>query len=180
MPFHSLDPLQPPPHLLPNPKGGIPVLVLDDGTPLAESNAILVYLSEGTPYLPSDKLNRARVLQWLFFEQNSHEVYIGVWKFLTYWSPTGFSHLSESEVKRLKERGQAAIDAMERHLADGGKKFFVDETFTIADISMYAYTSSAERIGFEIGEKVRRWLERVEGVKGHVRIKKDPTGRNPY
>ncbi|KAF2111005.1 glutathione S-transferase [Lophiotrema nucula] len=163
-----------------NPNGGIPVLVLDDGTPLAESNAILCYLAEGTRYLPDDKVNKARVLRWMFFEQNSHEIYVGVWKFLTYWCPTGFSHLSEHEINTLRERGQKAIDVMERHLADGNKKFFVDETFTIADICLYAYTSHAEKVGFEVGEKVKEWLKRVESQEGHVRIKKDATGKCPY
>ncbi|KAF2247396.1 glutathione S-transferase domain-containing protein [Trematosphaeria pertusa] len=158
-----------------NPNGRIPVLVLDDGTPLAESNAILFYLAEETPFLPSDRLARAQVLQWLFFEQYSHEPYLAVWKFQTYWGD--ISRLAESEVKKLKEKGQAAIDVMERHLE--GREWFVSEQFSIADVALYAYTCAAEAVGFSVGENVRAWLARVESVEGHVRIRKDPTGKCP-
>lgn len=88
-----------------------------------------------------------------------------------------FDDHSESEVKKLKERGQAAIDVMERHL--GGKEWFVGKRFSIADIALYAYTSAAEAIGFEIGENVRKWLWRVKSQDGHVSIKNDPTGKCP-
>ncbi|KAF2186785.1 glutathione S-transferase [Zopfia rhizophila CBS 207.26] len=158
-----------------NPNGRIPVLVLDDGTPLAESNAILFYLAEETPYLPSTKLGRAHVLQWLFFEQYSHEPYIAVWKFCTYWG--GFGSRSEDEIAKLKTRGQDALDIMEKHLE--GKTFLADEMFSIADIALYAYTSAAEAIGFSVGENVKKWLKRVEEREGHVRINKDPTGKCP-
>lgn len=158
-----------------NPNGRVPTLLLDDGTPLAESNAILFYLAEETPYLPSDKLLRAQVLQWLFFEQYSHEPYIAVTKFLTFWGDS--SALTESERRKLKERGQAAIDVMERHLE--GREWFVGESFSIADICLYAYTQHAEAIGFTVEGRVRHWLKKVEELDGHVRIKKDPTGKCP-
>jgi glutathione S-transferase len=163
-----------------NPNGRIPVLVLDDGTPLAESNAILYYLAEGTKYLPSDRLERAKVMQWLFFEQYSHEPYIAVWKYLSWVSPIGFSEREPKELERLKERGQAAIDVMERHLGQAeGRQWFVGGQMTIADVALYAYTHSAELTGFTVGEGVKSWLKRMEGLEGHVRIKKDPTGRSP-
>jgi glutathione S-transferase len=163
-----------------NPQGRIPLLVLDDGTPLAESNAILCYLAEGTKYFPSaspeDKLLRTQVLQWLFFEQNAHESYVGTWKYKTYWG--GFDGMSEAEIKRLKDRGQAAIDVMETHLE--GKKWFVGEAYSIADIALYAYTGAAEAVGFSVGANVKGWMERIEQQDGWVRMRKDPTGKNPY
>lgn len=161
-----------------NPNGRIPILILDDGTPLAESNAIMFYLAEDTKYLPNDKLQRAQVLQWLFFEQYSHEPYVAVWKYRTYWAPHGFDDLTEREVRNLKERGQAAIDIMEKHLE--GKDWFVGDDYSIADIALFAYTSAAEQVGFNVGPNVQAWLERVKGTEGFVRIRKDPTGKNPF
>ncbi|KAF2678818.1 glutathione S-transferase [Lentithecium fluviatile CBS 122367] len=158
-----------------NPSGQIPVLVLDDGTPLAQSNAIIYYLAENTPYLPSDKLGRHKVLEWLFFEQNSIEPYVSVYKFHTYWGDLGA--LSEGERNKLKERGQLAIDVMERHLE--GREWFVDEVFGVADVALYGYVVHAEVIGYSVGSRVKAWLKRVEGVEGHVPIKKDPTGKCP-
>ncbi|PSN65167.1 glutathione S-transferase [Corynespora cassiicola Philippines] len=158
-----------------NKNGRVPVLVLDDGTPLAESNAILFYLAEGTRYLPDSKLGRAQVLQWLFFEQYSHEPYIAVWKACTYWF--GWGDRTENEIRKLKEKGQAAIEVMEKHLE--GKTFFVGEEYSIADIALFAYTSAAEAIGFEVGKNVKEWLGRVQKVEGFVKIKKDETGKCP-
>ena len=158
-----------------NPSGRIPVLVLDDGTALAESNAIIYYLAEDTKFLPDTKLGRTQVLQWLFFEQNLHEPYIAVWKYNTYWG--GFANGTESQNARMKQRGQDALQAMERHLE--GKKFFVGDAYSIADIALFAYTTSAEAIGFEVGSNIKAWLERVEGQEGWVKIKKDPTGKCP-
>ncbi|KAF1846163.1 glutathione S-transferase domain protein [Cucurbitaria berberidis CBS 394.84] len=160
-----------------NPNGRIPTIVLDDGTVLAESNAIMFYLAEGTKYLPDDKLERARVFQWLFFEQYSHEPYVAVCKFRTYWAPGGFDDLTEREIKKLRERGQDAIDVMEIHLS--GREWFVGDDYSIADIALYVYTSAAEAIGFRVEGHVRAWLERVEKVEGWVKIKKDPTGKCP-
>lgn len=161
-----------------NPNGRIPALVLDDGTALSESNAILFYLAENTPYFPDDKIQRARVMQWLFFEQYSHEPYVAVWKYRTYWKAGGFSDLTNREITNLKENGQAAIDIMEKHLQ--GREWFAGEAYSIADIALYAYTSSAERIGFSVGANVRAWLDRVESTEGWVRIPKDESGRNPF
>jgi glutathione S-transferase len=158
-----------------NPNGRIPVLELDDGTCLPESNAILFYLADGTEYLPTDRLSRARVLEWMFFEQYSHEPYIAVLKFWTYWG--GLSKLSGELQERCRERGQAALEVMARHLE--GRSFFVTERYTIADISLFAYTQSAAAVGYAVPVAVDAWLERVRQQPHYVPIKPDPLGRAP-
>ncbi|KAF2274307.1 glutathione S-transferase-like protein [Westerdykella ornata] len=188
----SLDILATPPEtrrpefLKINRNGRIPVLVLDDPNtpPLAESNAIIFYLAETYGrFLPTTALGRAQVLQWLFFEQYSHEPYIAALKYWTYWAPEQFEERGEKEVKRIKERGQAALDVMEGHLkgeeGEAPREWFVGNGMTIADIALYAYTQSAEMIGFTLGENVKAWLERVRNQEGHVRIRKDPLGKCP-
>ena len=112
-----------------NPALRVPTLVLDDGRPLAESNAILFYFAEGTPYLPDDRYERAQALQWLFFEQYSHEPNIAVVRF---WVAHAASPPSDAEVEARRRAGYAALDAMERHLSR--RAFHVGERFTIADI----------------------------------------------
>lgn len=158
-----------------NPGGQIPVLVLDDGTALAQSNAILYYLADGTEYLPSDKLGKHKVLEWLFFEQNSIEPYVAVLKFHTYWGD--LTALSDAEKRNLKSRGQKAIESMERHLE--GREWFVGDAFSIADIALFAYMVHAEAVGFELGHNVKAWIDKVQLIEGHVPIRKDPTGRCP-
>jgi glutathione S-transferase len=150
-----------------NPALRVPTLVLDDGRPLAESNAILVYFAEGTPYLPEDRYERAQVLQWLFFEQYSHEPYIAVVRF---WVAYSGSPPPEGEVELKRRGGYAALDAMERHLSD--HTFLVGERFTIADISLYAYTHVADEGGFDLSgyDAIRAWLDRVAGQPGHAPI----------
>jgi len=157
-----------------NPNGRIPVLQLDDGSILPESNAILYYLADGTRFLPSARLQRAQVLQWMFFEQYSHEPYVAVLKFWTYWG--GLDNCRPEDIKRWKSRGQAALDVMESHLA--GREFFVGG-FSIADIALFAYTHGSDAIGFRHGPALRAWLARVAAQPGHVRIKRDPTGNAP-
>jgi len=150
-----------------NPGLRVPTLVLDDGRPLAESGAILCYFAEGTPYLPSDRYERAQVLQWLFFEQYSHEPYVAVVRFWTLYaaSPPG-----EAEIEARRQAGYTALDAMERHLAD--RAFLVGDRYTIADIALYAYTHNADEVGFDLERypAIRAWLERVAGQPGHVPI----------
>jgi glutathione S-transferase len=150
-----------------NPGLRVPTLVLDDGRPLAESGAILCYFAEGTPYLPSDRYERAQVLQWLFFEQYSHEPYVAVVRFWTLYaaSPPG-----EAEIEARRQVGYTALDAMERHLAD--RAFLVGDRYTIADIALYAYTHNADEVGFDVERypAIRAWLERVAGQPGHVPI----------
>lgn len=149
-----------------NPALRVPTLVLDDGRALAESNAILCYFAEGTEYLPEDRFLRAQVLQWLFFEQYSHEPYIAVARF---WAHAGIEP-PESEREAKLRGGCAALKAIDRHLAE--RSFLVDERYTIADIGLYAYTHVAPEGGFELEPypAVRAWLERIEQQPGHVAI----------
>jgi len=151
-----------------NPGLRVPTLVLDDGRPLAESNAILWYFGDGTPYVPEDPYERARVLQWMFFEQYSHEPFIAVARFLLGYSgePARF----ERQRERLLTGGYAALDAMERHLA--GRDFLVDGRYTIADIALYAYTHIAHEGDFDLEPypAIRGWLGRVASQPGHVAI----------
>jgi glutathione S-transferase len=151
-----------------NPNGRVPVLQLDDGTALAESNAILFYLAEGTPYLPADKLERARVLQWLFFEQYSHEPYIAVVRFLL--RHTAADDPRRSILEQRRKGGYDALGVMERHLAECS--FFVANRYTIADITLYAYTHVCDQGGFDLGPypAVRAWLARVETTPRYVRM----------
>jgi glutathione S-transferase len=151
-----------------NPGLRIPTLVLDDGRPLAESNAILWYFGDGTQFVPDDPYERAQVLQWQFFEQYSHEPNIAVARFLKTHSdePERF----ERQKERLLAGGYAALDAMERHL--GGRTFLVGERYSLADISLYAYTHVAHEGGFALEPypATREWIERVASQPGHVPI----------
>ncbi len=164
-----------PEFLAKNPNGRVPVLELDDGTCLPESNAILFYLAENTPYLAADRLGRAQTLQWMFFEQYSHEPYIAVLKFWTYWG--GLSNLSSEMLERLRTRGQAALEVMGTHLTH--RSFFVTERYGIADIALFAYTQSAGHIGFSVPPNVERWLDRVRAEPRYISIKADPMGKAP-
>ena len=151
-----------------NPGLRVPTLVLDDGRPLAESNAILWYFGDGTQYVPEDTYERAQVLQWQFYEQYSHEPNIAVARFWRSYSddPGRF----ERQKDRLLSGGYAALDAMERHL--GSRSFFVGERYSLADISLYAYTHVAHEGGFDLEAypAIRAWLERVAAEPGHVPI----------
>ena len=149
-----------------NPALRVPTLVLDDGRPLAESDAILCYFAEGTPYLPDDRYERAQVLQWLFFEQYSHEPNIAVVRF---WVAIADAPAPEAELEARRRGGHAALRAMEGHLAEG-RAFLVGERYTIADIALYAYTHVAPEGGFDLEPypAVRAWLERVATQPGHV------------
>jgi len=150
-----------------NPALRVPTLVLEDGRPLAESDAILCYLAEGTPYLPDDRYERAQVLQWLFFEQYSHEPYIAVLRFWTRFAP---NPPASSELAAKHEGGVAALAAMERHLRT--RRFLVAERYTIADIALYAYTHVADEAGFDLAAhpSITEWLARVAAQPGHVTI----------
>ena len=149
-----------------NPALRVPTLVFDDGRSMGESDAIMFYFAEGTPYLPDDRFERAQVLQWLFFEQYSHEPYIAVARF---WAIAG---ITPSDADReAKVRGSvAALEAMERHL--GPRQYLVGERYTIADIALYAYTHVAPEAGFELEPypAITAWLERVARQPGHVLI----------
>ena len=163
------------PFLAKNPNGRIPLLELDDGRALAESGAILHYLAEGTRFLSDGRFERAQILQWMFFEQYSHEPYVAVLKFWTYWG--GLENLRSHELERLRVRGQAALDVMSTHLAT--RSFFVAERYSIADIALFAYTQSAQAIGLAPSASVSAWLTRVREQDGFVPIKRDPYGKAP-
>ena len=149
-----------------NDRGKVPVLKLDDGRTMAESNAILNYLAQGSPLLPEAPWARAKTLQWMFFEQYSHEPYIAVSRFIhKHLSP---DHPRRASLPALKASGDEALAAMERHLAR--LSWFGGEYYTIADIALYAYTHVAEEGGFDLGgfPKVECWLKRVAKTPGFV------------
>ena len=150
-----------------NPNGRIPCLELESGAFLWESNAIQFYLAEGTPFLPADRLARAQVLQWMFFEQYSHEPYIAVVRF---WHFAGMVEKNRAQLADRVERGYAALGVMESHLAT--RAFFVGERYSIADIALYAYTHVAHEGGFDLARfpAVERWLARVRAQPGHIPI----------
>jgi glutathione S-transferase len=151
-----------------NPGLRVPTLVLDDGRPLAESNAILWYLGDGTQYVPEGRYERSQVLQWQFFEQYQHEPFIAVVRFWLAYS--GTPERFADQVPAKMKGGYVALDAMEGHLA--GKEFLVDNRYSIADISLYAYTHIAHEGGFILDRfpAIRTWLERVAAQPGHVAI----------
>jgi glutathione S-transferase len=149
-----------------NPALRVPTLQLDDGTYLAESNAILWYFAEGTPYLPNDRLERARVLQWMFFEQYDVEPNLAVARF---WiSILGKRDEYAGALEEKWRAGYRSLDGMERHL--DGRPFLVGDRFSIADIALYAYVHVADEGGFDLGRypSVRTWLARVAGQPGHL------------
>ena len=150
-----------------NPNGKVPALRLDTGELLSESNAILFFLAEDTPLLPADRFCKAETLQWMFFEQYSHEPYIAVARF---WLSImkGGRELKSHLIDDWWERGYQALGVMERHLED--RDFFVSSGYSIADIALYAYTHVAEDGEFDLSDfpKVNAWMERVQAQPGHV------------
>ena len=155
-----------------NPNGRVPTLELDDGTNLAESNAILWYLAEGTELVPHDRLGRAQALQWMFFEQYSHEPYVATPRYI-------IKHLALDDPRRLElpervAKGRAALAVMETHLDT--RRFFVAERYSIADIALYAYTHVAHEGGHDLARypHVRAWLARVAAQPRYVGIYERP------
>jgi glutathione S-transferase len=151
-----------------NPALRVPTLVLDDGRPLGESNAILWYFGDGTRFVPAERYERAQVLQWQFFEQYEHEPSLAVVRFWLAYSGQPEAYADRVESRRAA--GYRALDAMERHLA--GRGWLVGDGMTIADISLYAYTHVAHEGGFDLGgyPAILSWLARVAGQPGHVPI----------
>ena len=151
-----------------NPALRVPTLVLDDGRPLAESNAILWYFGDGTRFVPDDRYERAQVLQWQFFEQYDHEPSLAVVRFWLAYSGRPEAYADQVESRRAA--GYRALDAMERHLS--GRDWLVGNGMTLADISLYAYTHVAHEGGFDLGgyPAITAWLERVAAEPGHVTI----------
>jgi len=157
-----------PAFLAKNANGKIPLLELDDGRCLAESNAILCYLADGTPLWPSERWARAQVLQWLFFEQYSHEPFIAVARFIHHFLPEDSPR--RAELPRLEQGGRAALGVMEQRLE--AHPFLVADRYTIADIALYAYTHVAPDGGFALDgyPAIRGWLARVEAQPGWAPI----------
>ncbi len=155
-----------------NPNGRVPVLELEDGTMLPESDAILFYLAENTPFLPEGRLERAQVLRWMFFEQYTHEPNIATPRFwVTHRVEMNEERRLSLETKR--RLGYDALGVMEEHLSKND--FFVRDRYSIADIALYAYTHVAPEGGFDLEgfPAVRAWLERVAAQPGHVPITRD-------
>ncbi|MEJ7893172.1 MAG: glutathione S-transferase family protein [Solirubrobacteraceae bacterium] len=147
-----------------NPGLRVPTLVLDDGRPLAESNAIMWFFAEGTEFLPSGRYKRAQVLQWLCFEQYSHEPNVAV---LRFWLHYAAQRPGEDAIEEKRAGGRKALEAMEAHLA--GCDFFVADRYTIADIALYAYTHVAD-FDLEAYPAVSDWLARIAAQPDHVPI----------
>lgn len=149
-----------------NPDGRIPTIQLDDGRHLAQSDAILWYLAEGSAFLPSERFARAQVLQWMFFEQYSHEPYVATPRFIVRHLPADDPR--RAELPQRLARGRAALEVMEKHLQS--RSYFVDERYTIADIALYAYTHVAEEGGLALAPhpQLRAWLARVAGQRPYV------------
>jgi glutathione S-transferase len=152
-----------------NPSLRVPTLVLDDGRPLGESNAILWFFGEGTRFVPEDKYERAQMFQWMFYEQYELEPALAVVRFWVAYSgrPDG---LSGERREELTKAGHHVLATLERHLA--GLRFLVGDRLTLADLSLYAYTHVAHEGGFDLGPypAVRGWLERIAAEPGHVPI----------
>ena len=149
-----------------NPALRVPTLELDDGECLPESNAILWYLGDGSEHVPTDPLERARVLQWMFFEQYELEPTIAVARF---WiTLLGEQEKYAAELESKWRGGNRALAALDGHL--DGREWLVGDGFTIADISLYAYTHVAEEGGFDLGQypHVQAWIGRVASVPGYV------------
>ena len=152
-----------------NPNGRIPTLQIEDGSHIFESGAIVWYLAEGTPLAPTDRKARAETLQWMFFEQYSHEPYIAVARFWKHYLPK-LTPLQEMDLPNRMKGGYAALDIMEKHLAT--RRFFVDERFGLADIALYAYTHVAHEGEFDLSKypSINAWMARVASQPRHVSI----------
>ena len=153
-----------------NPAGQIPLLVLDDGRRLAESNAIIRYLADGSGLVPADPFDHAKMLQWQFWEQYRHEPAIAVARFIRHYAMDSRA----GELPGLLVRGNAALRVMDGHLA--GRDWFVGEGCTLADVSLYAYTHVAGDGGFDLAAfpNVQGWLARFSTQPGHIPIDRAP------
>ncbi len=149
-----------------NPNGKIPAVELDDGRYLCESNAILGYFAENTALLPTDIYLKAKVYEWLFFEQYSHEPFIAVARFIQKY--LGMPRAREDEYVSLQEGGHKALQLMENQLAK--TKYLVGDEMTIADISLYAYSHVADEGGFDLNRypEIQSWCRRIQSTDGYV------------
>lgn len=158
-----------PDYLALNPAGQVPLLVLPDGRTLPESGAILHYLAEGTPLLPAERFARAEVLRWMFFEQHSHDPFIGQARFWLHLIRGG-RELKQNLLEEWEDRGYEALRIMDAHLA--ARPFFAGDHPSLADIALYANTHVASEGGFDLGpfQAVRIWLQRLSREPGFVPI----------
>ena len=153
-------------YLAKNPNGKVPLLETETGQYLPESNAILCYLANNTNLFPGERWLQANVLQWLFFEQYSHEPYVAVARFIKKYLPD--NHERHADLPRLLDRGYQALSVMDKHLAQ--QDYLVDSGFTIADIALFAYTHDAAIGGFDLLRypHLQSWLQRVRSQPGFV------------
>ncbi|ANC37159.1 TPA: glutathione S-transferase family protein [Acinetobacter baumannii] len=149
-----------------NPNGKIPVLVLDDGRVLSESNAILGYLAEGTELIPADPYMKAKMYQWMFFEQYSHEPFIAVARFINKYLGLLLERIEEYH--KLQPKGHKALSIMNKALVE--YDYLVGNKFTIADIALYAYTHVAEEGGFDLKlyPNIQEWCQRIQKYPKYV------------
>lgn len=149
-----------------NPNGKVPLMALPDGRYLSESNAILCYLADGSELMGGDRFERANVMRWMFFEQYSHEPYIATSRFIIQY--LGRPEEREGDLESRKGGGYMALDVMENELSDND--FIANDSYSIADIALYAYTHVADEGGFDLGNypQVNAWLQRVEQQDGFV------------
>ena len=161
-----------PEFLAKNPNGRIPTLELSDGSFLAESDAILWYLAEGTAFIPDERLARAQVLQWMFFEQYSHEPYVATPRFIVKHLPADSARRAELPARLAL--GRAALAVMDAHLQK--HRYFAAGRYTIADIALYAYTHVAHEAGLDLApyRAVNAWLARVAENDRHVLLTRRP------
>lgn len=158
-----------PEYLAINPDGRLPALQLEDGRMLAESNAILVYLAQGTSWLPEDRFDYAETLRWMFFEQHSHEPAIAEARFWLHFVRGG-RELRKHEIDQWMERGYAALSLMNQHLST--HDFFVGKSETVADLALYAHTHVAQEGEFDLGAfpAIERWLARIAAQPAHIQL----------
>jgi glutathione S-transferase len=157
-----------PAYLARNPNGRVPMLETDDGRFLPESGAILFYLSEGTALQPTDRWAKAEMLQWMFFEQYSHEPYVAVARYIAKYASPEIRAKRAGEMPALMERGNAALGVMETHLKT--RQWFAGTRYSIADIALYGYTHAAEEGGFDLSRypAVSAWIERIKAEPRHI------------
>ena len=151
-----------------NPNGRVPLLEFDDGRMLAESDAIISYLAHGSQLLPEDRWDRAQMLQWMFFEQYSHEPYVAVARFWLHYAPKEQLEERRHLVPEWHAKGNAALGVMEQHLAH--HPYFVGDRYGLADIALYGYTHVAQEGGFLLDNypHVTSWLSRVAAQPGYI------------
>jgi glutathione S-transferase len=152
-----------------NPNAQVPLLILPDGRPLAESGAMLLHLAEGSDLIPADPYERALCYQWMFFEQYSHEPVIAVaraWLFLTPGGREAMAH----RIPEWQEKGNRVLGVMERRLSEAD--YFAGSTFSVADIALYAYTHAAADADYDLSAfpAISAWLSRVSSRPGHAGI----------